>query len=164
MWNAFKGKDSTRARYWILLCWGNQFMNQVGGVNLVINNIPLILRSNVGLSENVSKILGGFFQICMMGFGIILSSFLDRIVRRPYMIFEYLKLGFSMMSITILLNNSTYETLIAATTFFSSIWAFSEQPWIASFGFMFLKLYRFNSEYGFHQLGLYLIGFGTLLL
>ena len=38
-----------------------QLMNQVGGINLVVYFVPTALQENVGLSRNLSLVLGGKF-------------------------------------------------------------------------------------------------------
>ena len=52
-WTMFK-KDDVRTRYRVLLAWGMQFMNQVGGINLVVYYIPSVLVQNVGMEPQLA--------------------------------------------------------------------------------------------------------------
>lgn len=40
-----------------------QFMNQMGGINLVVYYVTSVLQENVGLTRNLSLLLGGVIQI-----------------------------------------------------------------------------------------------------
>lgn len=52
-------KDKVKTRNRVLLAWGMQFMNQVGGINLVVYYIPSVLVENVGMTPTLAQILGG---------------------------------------------------------------------------------------------------------
>uniref|UniRef100_A0A8H7K4U4 Major facilitator superfamily (MFS) profile domain-containing protein n=1 Tax=Bionectria ochroleuca TaxID=29856 RepID=A0A8H7K4U4_BIOOC len=64
-------KDSIGTRYRILLAWGVQFMNQAGGINLVVYYIPSVLVQNVGMDKRTAQILGGCINMMFMfGLGV----------------------------------------------------------------------------------------------
>ncbi|KAF2019571.1 general substrate transporter [Aaosphaeria arxii CBS 175.79] len=114
--------DSVRTRYRVLLAWGIQFMNQAGGINLVVYYIPSVLIQNVGMTPHLAQILGGCINMMLM-FGTITPSIaLDRMGRRKTMIGGCLGLGICMLMISALLSQSekpnghTYAS--AAVAFF----------------------------------------------
>ncbi|PIB00072.1 Sugar transporter STL1 [Cercospora beticola] len=56
----------------VALAWFGLFMNQMGGINLVVYYMPTVLVQNVGLSLNTSLLIAGFVQmmfIFMLIFG-----------------------------------------------------------------------------------------------
>ncbi|EAU32054.1 conserved hypothetical protein [Aspergillus terreus NIH2624] len=68
-----------------LLGYGMQFMNQVGGINLIVYFIPTVLSTNVGLSKNLSMIIGGCVQIMFVVGSFFPTFFVDRVGRRQPM-------------------------------------------------------------------------------
>ncbi|RAL10822.1 putative MFS sugar transporter [Aspergillus homomorphus CBS 101889] len=101
--NIFK-HDGVSTGHRVLLAYGMQFMNQVGGINLVVYFIPTVLNSNVGLSKNLSMILGGCVQIMFVVGSIFPTFFVDRVGRRAPMIWGSFGLGLCMMMVSILLS------------------------------------------------------------
>lgn len=98
--------DSVKTGYRVLLAWGMQFMNQAGGINLVVYYISSVLVQNVGLSSRIAQILGGCINMMFM-FGSILPSFaLDRMGRRKTMMAGCFGLGVCMLFISALLSQS----------------------------------------------------------
>lgn len=98
--------DSVKTGYRVLLAWGMQFMNQAGGINLVVYYISSVLVQNVGLSTRTAQILGGCINMMFM-FGSILPSLaLDRMGRRKTMMAGCFGLGFCMLFISALLSQS----------------------------------------------------------
>ncbi|KAK3077127.1 hypothetical protein LTS18_011150, partial [Coniosporium uncinatum] len=59
-WDIFK-QDEVQTGKRVLLAYGMQFMNQVGGINLVVYYVPTVLEQNVGLTRNLSLLLGGVY-------------------------------------------------------------------------------------------------------
>ncbi|KAH7187952.1 general substrate transporter [Fusarium oxysporum] len=101
-------KDSIGTRYRVLLAWGVQFMNQAGGINLVVYYIPSVLVQNVGLSARTAQILGGCINMMFM-FGSVLPSFaLDRMGRRKTMLWGCSGLSICMLMVAALLSRVGY--------------------------------------------------------
>ena len=97
-------------------------MNQMGGINLVVYYVPTVLENNVGLTRNLSLLLGGVIQ-CMFVIGSLVPAlFLDRLGRRKPMMWGSLGLGISMMMISVLLSfkggNNAKNTAAASVGFF----------------------------------------------
>lgn len=77
---------------------------QVGGINLVVYFVPTVLQENVGLTRNLSLLLGGVIQ-CMFVIGSFVPALLvDRIGRRAPMMWGSAGLGISMLLIAVLLS------------------------------------------------------------
>ncbi|KAK7543798.1 MFS transporter [Phyllosticta citricarpa] len=76
-----------RFRYRVLLGIGGQFIQQLSGVNLITYYAAVIFETSIGMSKNTALLLAGF-----NGIAYFLSTFpvvwlLDRIGRRPLMLF-----------------------------------------------------------------------------
>lgn len=98
--------DDVKTGYRVLLAWGVQFMNQAGGINLVVYYIPSALVQNVGMSAHTAQILGGCINMMFM-FGSILPSFaLDRMGRRKTMMAGCFGLGVCMLLVAALLSKA----------------------------------------------------------
>ncbi|KXH54058.1 hypothetical protein CSAL01_01964 [Colletotrichum salicis] len=96
--------DRLRTGHRVLLAWGAQFMNQLGGINLVVYYIPSVLVQNVGMTPHLAQIIGGCVQMMFM-FGSILPALaLDRMGRRKTMMWGSAGLGVCMLMISILLS------------------------------------------------------------
>lgn len=99
-------KDAVRTRYRVFLAWLIQFMNQGGGINLVVYYAPSVLVQNVGLSPRLSQILGGCINMTFM-FGSILPTFtLDRMGRRKTMMWGCAGLSICMLMLSALLSQA----------------------------------------------------------
>ncbi|KXT07092.1 hypothetical protein AC578_2465 [Pseudocercospora eumusae] len=110
--------DALKTRRRVILAWFGLFMNQMGGINLVVYYMPTVLVQNVGLSRNTSLLIAGFVQ-CMFIVGNTLPALaLDRMGRRPTMIWGCGLLSGCMMMITILLSIGETKTSSAAIAFF----------------------------------------------
>ncbi|KAM5356574.1 hypothetical protein ACJ41O_003220 [Fusarium nematophilum] len=90
----------------VLMAWGMQFMNQAGGINLVVYYVPSVLVSNVGTTAHMAQILGGCIQIMFMVGAILPALALDRMGRRKTMMWGSFGLGFCMMMVAILLSQA----------------------------------------------------------
>lgn len=102
--------DQVKTGYRVLLAWGAQFMNQLGGINLVVYYIPSVLEQNVGMSVQMSQILGGCINI-MFPLGSLLPTFaLDSMGRRKTMMGGSLSLGVCMLFIAALLSQGGDES------------------------------------------------------
>ncbi|PPJ58607.1 hypothetical protein CBER1_03532 [Cercospora berteroae] len=102
----------------VALAWFGLFMNQMGGINLVVYYMPTVLVQNVGLSLNTSLLIAGFVQMMFIVGNTLPALALDRMGRRPTMIWGCALLSFCMMMITILLSIGRQATSSAAIAFF----------------------------------------------
>lgn len=99
-------KDKVRTRYRIFLAWLVQFMNQAGGINLVVYFIPSVLVQNVGMDAQTAQILGGCINMMFM-FGSILPALaLDSMGRRRTMMWGCAGLSICMLLISALLSQA----------------------------------------------------------
>ncbi|RDW67035.1 general substrate transporter-2 [Coleophoma crateriformis] len=117
-WRNILKRDSVRTGRRVLLAWGIQFMNQAGGINLVVYYIPSVLVQNVGMSAQLAQILGGCINMMFMFGSLIPTFFLDRMGRRKTMFWGCAGLGISMMMISILLSIKRASTASASVAFF----------------------------------------------
>lgn len=62
-WSQLLKKDKVQTGRRVLLAYGMQFMNQMGGINLVVYYITSVLQLNVGLSRDLSLLLGGVINL-----------------------------------------------------------------------------------------------------
>ncbi|KAJ6783674.1 hypothetical protein PWT90_08140 [Aphanocladium album] len=92
-----------KTRYQVLLTWGMQFMNQFGGINLVVYYIPSVLVENVGMTPQLAQILGGCINIMFIVGSILPSLALDKIGRRRTMMLGSFGLSVCMLLIAALL-------------------------------------------------------------
>ena len=74
----------------------------MGGINLVVYYVTSALQYNVGLSHNLSLIIGGFVQTMFFFGSLIPTFFLDRMGRRKPMMWGSLGLAICMMMLSIL--------------------------------------------------------------
>jgi sugar porter (SP) family MFS transporter len=105
LWTMFK-RDDVRTRHRVLLAWGMQFMNQVGGINLVVYYIPSVLVQNVGMEPRLAQILGGCINLMFVIGSVLPTVALDRMGRRNTMIWGSFGLGVSMLMISALLSQA----------------------------------------------------------
>jgi len=115
-WSQLFKRDEVQTGRRVLLAYGMQFMNQIGGINLVVYFVPSALQYNVGLSHNLSLLIGGFVQT-MFFFGSLVPTFLlDKLGRRRPMMWGCAGLALSMMMIAVLLSFSEARGYSASTT------------------------------------------------
>ncbi|KAJ5749189.1 uncharacterized protein N7511_010885 [Penicillium nucicola] len=62
-WSQILKRDEVQTGRRVLLAYGIQFMNQMGGINLVVYYVTSVLEYNVGLTRKLSLLLGGVIQI-----------------------------------------------------------------------------------------------------
>lgn len=119
--NIFK-RDEVQTGRRVLMAYGMQFMNQMGGINLVVYYVTSVLQNNVGLSRNLALILGGCINTMFVIGSFYPTFFSDRSGRRAPMIWGSLILGICMMMIAILLSFKgtavSKSTSAAAVAFF----------------------------------------------
>ncbi|CAN9232271.1 unnamed protein product [Alternaria sp. RS040] len=120
-WSQLLKKDHVQTGRRVLLAYGAQFMNQMGGINLVVYYITSVLEQNVGLDRNLSLLLGGVINL-MFFLGSLLPTFtLDRTGRRKPMMWGSLGLGLSMMMISILLSFKGEDGRVLKSTASASV-------------------------------------------
>ncbi|KAH9825545.1 Sugar transporter TC2A11 family [Teratosphaeria destructans] len=103
-WRDILKKDEVQTGRRVLLAYGMQFMNQVGGINLVVYFAPTALHENVGLTENLSLVIGGCVNVCFIIGSLVPTFFLDKLGRRNPMMWGSALCGLSMMMISVLLS------------------------------------------------------------
>ncbi|KAK5099963.1 hypothetical protein LTS08_005678 [Lithohypha guttulata] len=121
-WRNILKRDRVQTGRRVLLAYGMQFMNQMGGINLVVYYVPEALEQNVGLTRNLSLIIGGCIQVMFVIGSFYPTFYSDKVGRRAPMLWGSFGLGVSMMMIAILLSfNGTskeHATASAAVAFF----------------------------------------------
>ncbi|KAF2192873.1 putative Myo-inositol transporter 1 [Zopfia rhizophila CBS 207.26] len=120
-WSQLLKRDEVQTGKRVLLAYGMQFMNQMGGINLVVYFITSVLEINVGLSRNLSLLLGGVINLMFFIGSLYPTFFLDRIGRRKPMMWGSFGLGFSMMLIAILLSFQGQDGSVAKSTSSASV-------------------------------------------
>ncbi|KAL1999838.1 hypothetical protein VTN02DRAFT_3897 [Thermoascus thermophilus] len=118
-WSKIFHRDEVQTGKRVLLAYGMQFMNQVGGINLVVYYITRVFEYNVGFSSSLSLLLGGIAQCMFLIGSFVPSFFVDRLGRRRPMMIGSFGLGLSMMMIAILL--SFQGTSVAKPTACASV-------------------------------------------
>ncbi|KAF2755346.1 general substrate transporter [Pseudovirgaria hyperparasitica] len=121
-WSELFKRDHVQTGRRVFLAYGMQFMNQMGGINLVVYYIISVLQNNVRLDRNLALILGGCINAMFFFGSLVPTFFLDRMGRRKPMMWGSFGLGISMMLIAILLSfaGTSVEkpTASASITFF----------------------------------------------
>ncbi|KAJ6018820.1 hypothetical protein N7522_000887 [Penicillium canescens] len=127
-WSQILKRDEVQTGRRVLLAYGIQFMNQMGGINLVVVSsfpalsycidlnhqsltlwalqyyVTSVLEYNVGLTRKLSLLLGGVIQIMFVIGSFYPTFFSDRFGRRKPMMWGSFGLFISMMMISILLS------------------------------------------------------------
>ncbi|KAK1226314.1 hypothetical protein PQX77_010699 [Marasmius sp. AFHP31] len=103
-WRNLLQRDSVQTGRRVLLAWGMQFMNQVGGINLIVYYLPKALTENAGLSRDMALILGGCINIMFPVGSLIPSFFLDQMGRRGPMMWCSFLLAICMACVAALLS------------------------------------------------------------
>lgn len=79
------GKQQTLRR--ILLGMGTQFMQQIGGTNVVATYMPVVLTRSFGMSERLSLILSATVSMWLMIWGAMCALFVDSVGRKRLMFY-----------------------------------------------------------------------------
>ncbi|KAJ6017930.1 general substrate transporter [Penicillium sp. IBT 35674x] len=103
MWKIFRN-DEIKTGQRVLLAWGMQLMNQVGGINMIVYYVPTVLQKNVGLTGKLPSILGGCIEVMFMIGSLLPAFMLDRMGRRRTMMIGSFGLGICMLMIAALLS------------------------------------------------------------
>ena len=122
-WSQILKRDEVQTGRRVLLAYGMQFMNQVGGINLVVYFVPTALQQNVGLSHDRALLIGGAVQCCFVIGSLVPTFFLDRLGRRNPMMWGSAGLALSMMMLSVLLSFSRpgFSPALAHSTSTASI-------------------------------------------
>ncbi|OJJ60628.1 hypothetical protein ASPSYDRAFT_56159 [Aspergillus sydowii CBS 593.65] len=99
-WSQLLKKDEIQTGRRVLLAYGLQFINQMGGVNMIV----VILEVNVGLDPKTSLLLGGVIQIMFVVGSFYPTFYSDRLGRKKPMMWGSFGLFICMMMISILLS------------------------------------------------------------
>lgn len=124
------GKQQTLRR--ILLGMGTQFMQQVGGVNVVATYLPVVLTSSFNLSARVALIVSATVSLWLMLWGAMCALAIDSIGRKKLMLYGAGAQSICFALIAAGLAVDTNPTLIMAIAF---IYLYE-----TSFGLSFLSI------------------------
>jgi MFS family permease len=135
-WSQLFKRDEIQTGRRVLLAYGMQFMNQMGGIQSrrVSDNAPRretsslsryyitsVLQINVGLDRNLALLLGGVINTMFIIGSLFPTFFLDRVGRRRPMMWGSLGLGICMMMIAILLSFSDADPGFSKRTSSASV-------------------------------------------
>lgn len=133
-WSQLLKRDEVQTGRRVLLAYGMQFINQMGGINLVVYYITSVLEQNVGLSRNLALLLGGVINLMFPIGSLFPTFFLDRYGRRKPMMWGSFLLGVCMMMISILLSFQERGGQLAKSTASASVaFFFLYMVWKPSF-------------------------------
>jgi predicted MFS family arabinose efflux permease len=78
--------DALKTRRRVILAYFVLFMNQMGGINLVVYYMPSVLVTNVKLSRHDAQLIAGFVELMFIVGNTLPALALDRMGRRWTMI------------------------------------------------------------------------------
>ena len=96
-------KNDTKTLRRLLLGAGSQFMQQFGGINIMSYYLPTILKTSVGLGEEMARLLTACNAISYMIFAGLAVLLVERMGRRGLMILSTFGQFLCFLIITILL-------------------------------------------------------------
>ncbi|KAL4992564.1 hypothetical protein BDW68DRAFT_184091 [Aspergillus falconensis] len=99
-WSQVLKKDEIQTGRRVLLAYGLQFINQMGGVNIIV----VMLQYNVGLDPKTSLLLGGVIQVMFVIGSFYPTFYSDRLGRKKPMMWGSFGMFICMMMISILLS------------------------------------------------------------
>ncbi|KAL4931175.1 transcription factor TFIIIB subunit BRF1 [Aspergillus undulatus] len=99
-WSRLLKKDEIQTGRRVLLAYGLQFINQMGGVNIIV----VMLETNVGLDSKTSLLLGCVIQVMFVIGSFYPTFYSDRLGRKKPMIWGSFGLFICMLMISILLS------------------------------------------------------------
>ncbi|QIW99754.1 hypothetical protein AMS68_005272 [Peltaster fructicola] len=117
-WSQLFKKDNIKTRRRVMLAYGIQVMNQLGGINFVVYYVPSALQFNVGVDANLALLIGGFVNLMFPIGSLIPSIFLDRLGRRKPMMWGSAGLAVCMLMISVLLSIKGKGPSSASIAFF----------------------------------------------
>lgn len=132
----FNGNDKLQNLRRIILGAGTQFMQQWGGINVILYYATVIYQNSLGFDESMSYILSACNQMNYTLF-LTMSSFLliDRVGRKPLMFWGAIGQGICFMIVVISLSIGTKNASIVAISFmfvyystYGTTWCMT--PWL----------------------------------
>jgi predicted MFS family arabinose efflux permease len=112
-------KSPQRFRRRTLLGIGGQFMQQLCGINLITYYAPVIFQQSVGMPHKTAMLLAGFNGIAYFLTSLIPIWCLDRVGRRPLMLFANAGQMCCMVVLAITVSNGSKAAgLVATVTLF----------------------------------------------
>ncbi|KAL4794598.1 hypothetical protein BDV19DRAFT_379327 [Aspergillus venezuelensis] len=103
-WAQLFKKDEIQTGRRVLLAYGLQFINQMGGVNIIVSYVTEVLEVNVSLDPKTSLLLGGVIQIMFVIGSFYPTFYSDRLGRKKPMMWGSFGLFICMLMISILLS------------------------------------------------------------
>lgn len=86
----------------ILMGIGLQGIQQLSGINLIVYYATTLFTQTVGLDLNTASLLGGINGIIYMITGLVVIVLVDRIGRRPMLLFGSVGMSATMICFTVL--------------------------------------------------------------
>ncbi|GAQ04212.1 sugar transporter STL1 [Aspergillus lentulus] len=118
----FLKRDDLQTGRRVLMAYGLQFINQMGGTNIIVFYVTTVLQDNVGLTAKTSSLVGGVIQIMFVIGSLYPTMYADRLGRRNPMMWGSFGLGFCMLMLAILFSfegtSQAKPTATAAVAFF----------------------------------------------
>ncbi|GKZ98895.1 hypothetical protein AnigIFM60653_000235 [Aspergillus niger] len=103
-WSEILKKDELHTGRRILLAYGLQFTNQMGGAPLIVTYVTTVLEDNVGLDAKLSLLLSGVIQLMFVIGAFYPIFYSDRLGRRSPMMWGSFGLFVCLLMISILLS------------------------------------------------------------
>lgn len=109
------GKQQTLRR--ILLGMGTQFMQQIGGTNVVATYLPVVLTRSFGMSERLALIISATVSMWLMIWGAVCALFIDKFGRKKLMTYGafFESICFAMVAAGLAVGSTSW--LIVAVVF-----------------------------------------------
>ncbi|EAW09841.1 sugar transporter-like protein [Aspergillus clavatus NRRL 1] len=121
-WSQILKRDELQTGPRVLMAYGLQFMNQMGGTNIIVVSYDSVLEDNVGLTPKMSSLLGGVIQIMFVIGSFYPTLYSDKLGRRKPMMWGSFGLGVCMLMLGILFSfegtPQEQSTATAAVAFF----------------------------------------------
>lgn len=114
-WMTLLRNGTQKFRYRTLLGIGGQFIQQLGGINLITYYAPVIFQQSVGLPHNTSLLLGGCLGIVFWLSSLIPIFIIDKLGRRKLMIFACVGQTVCMAILAGTVSNGNKQSGIAAS-------------------------------------------------
>lgn len=114
----FRKKDPSKNLQRVILGAGTQFMQQWGGINVILYYATVLFEDSLGFDESLSYILSACNQMNSTTSLVLCTFFLvDRVGRKPLMFWGALSQGICYMIVVIALSIGTKNSSIVAISF-----------------------------------------------